>query len=155
MSADYSRLIQLKLVNMAAYIDELAPYLKGPLKDYLEVPGQRRIVERLVQIIVECSIDANGLLVEWAGEAPATTAYLSFEAVHRLGVIDDALLDRFRRYIGLRNRIVHDYDVLDNKIVFHSAKRLLEDAQQYVQAVYDYLTQKSIKQAENSEESAS
>ena len=144
MSADYSRLIQLKLVNMAAYIDELAPYLKKPLKDYLEVPGQRRIVERLVQVVVESAIDANGLLVEWASEAPPATAHLSFEAVHRLGVIDDALLDRFRRYVGLRNRIVHDYDVLDNKIVYHSAQRLLEDATKYVQAVYDHLSEKSI-----------
>lgn len=149
MSVDHSQLIKLKLTNLSAYLDELAPYLKPPLKDYLEVPGQRRIVERLVQVIVESTIDINGLLVRWAGEAPPATAYLSFEAVHRLGIIDDSLLDRFRRYVGLRNRIVHDYDVLDNKIVYHAAKRLIEDATKYGQAVNDYLARKPVSHTGN------
>jgi uncharacterized protein YutE (UPF0331/DUF86 family) len=140
MSVDYDRLIKQKLTNMASYVEEMRPYLQGPVKGYLKDSGRRRIVERLAQVIIESAIDTNGLLIERAGNVPPATAYRSFDSVHELGAIDDHLTARFHRYVGLRNRIVHDYDVLDNKIVYYSAKRLLDDAKQYIGSVYAYLS---------------
>lgn len=140
MSVDYDRLIKQKLTNMASYVKEMMPYLQEPVKAYLKDSGRRRIVERLAQVIVESAIDINGLLIERAGNVPPATAYRSFESVHKLGAIDDQLTARFHRHVGLRNRIVHDYDVLDNKIVYHSAKRLFDDAKQYIGSVYAYLS---------------
>ena len=140
MSVDYDCLIKQKLTGMASYIEELTPYLQVPVKRYLEDSGRRRIVERLAQVIIESAIDINGLLIERAGNVPPATAYCSFDSVSELGAIDDQLTARFHRYVGLRNRIVHDYDVLDSKIVYYSAKRLLEDAKQYIRSVYAYLS---------------
>jgi len=134
------RLIRQKLANIASYIEELAPYLDEPLSDYLAQPGRRRIVERLAQIIIESAIDTNNLLIVSLGGMAIPTARQSFEAVHRLQIIDDYLLTRFRRtYIGFRNRIVHDYDVLDSRIVYATVRRLLGDARKYVETVYSYL----------------
>ena len=137
-----TRLIQQKLMNMNSYIEELEPYLESSLEEYLKKPGQRRIVERLAQVIIESAIDTNNLLITASGGAPASTARESFAAVHALGVIDDYLLTRFRQtYVGLRNRIVHDYDVLDSRVVYLTARRLLEDARKYVGSVYRYLSE--------------
>ena len=98
------------------------------------------IVERLAQVIIESAIDTNNLLIVASGGAPASTARESFAAVHALGAIDDYLLTRFRQtYVSLRNRIVHDYDVLDNRVVYLTARRLMEDARKYVGSVYSYL----------------
>ena len=135
------RLIQQKLVNMDSYIEELGPYLESSLEEYLEKPGQRRIVERLAQVMIESAIDTNNVLIVATGGVPASTARESFATVHALGVIDDHLLTRFRQtYVGLRNRIVHDYDVLDNRLVYFTARRLMEDARKYVGSVYRYLS---------------
>ena len=136
------RLIQQKLVNMDSYIEELGPYLESSLEEYLEKPGQRRVVERLAQVIIESAIDTNNLLIVASGDAPASTARESFAAVHTLGIIDSYLLTRFRQtYVGLRNRIVHNYDVLDNRVVYLTAGRLMEDARKYVGSVYRYLSE--------------
>lgn len=140
MSVDYDRLIKQKLTNIASYVEEMTPYLQVPVEGYLKDSGRRRIVERLAQVIVESAIDINSLLIEQAGNVPPATAYRSFDSVHELDAIDDQLTARFHRYVGLRNRIVHDYDVLDNKIVYYSAKRLLDDAKQYIGSVYAYLS---------------
>jgi uncharacterized protein YutE (UPF0331/DUF86 family) len=140
MSVDYDHLIKQKLTNMASYVEEITPYLQVSVKEYSEDLGRRRIVERLAQVIVESAVDINGLLIERAGNVPPATAYRSFDSVHELGAIDDQLTARFHRYIGLRNRIVHDYDILDNKIVYYSVKRLLEDAKQYIRSVYACLS---------------
>ena len=94
----------------------------------------------MAQVIIESAIDTNNLVIVASGGAPASTARESFAAVHALGVIDDHLLTRFRQtYVGLRNRIVHDYDVLDNRVVYLTAKWLLKDARKYVGSVYRYL----------------
>jgi uncharacterized protein YutE (UPF0331/DUF86 family) len=137
-----TRLIQQKLMNMDSYIEELEPYLESSLEEYLKKPGQRRIVERLAQVIIESAIDTNNLVIAASGDAPASSARECFAAVHAMGVIDDYLLTRFRQtYVGLRNRIVHDYDVLDSRVVYLTARRLLEDARKYVGSVYRYLSE--------------
>ena len=142
MDVRQTRLIQQKLMNMDSYIEELEPYLESSLEEYLKKPGQRRIVERLAQVIIESAIDTNNLVIAASGDAPASSARECFAAVHALGVIDDYLLTRFRQtYVGLRNRIVHDYDVLDSRVVYLTARRLLEDARKYVGSVYRYLSE--------------
>lgn len=139
MDTEHIHLIRQKLTNLIAYVDELAPYLAPPYQTYQKAPGRRRIVERLAQVIVECAIDTNGMLLVDAGQRPAQSARQSFDAIHQLDIVDKHLLSRFRRYVGMRNRIVHDYDRLDDHTLFHSARRLLDDARSYVVQVHNYL----------------
>jgi uncharacterized protein YutE (UPF0331/DUF86 family) len=140
MDKSQVQLIQQKLVNMDGYLQELTPYVGIPLPTYLKQPGQRRIVERLVQVIVESAIDTNNLLLAASGSLPTSSARDSFDAVCNLGAIDDRLRVRFNRtYVGLRNRIVHDYEALDNRMVYAAARRLLKDAAKYIQSIRRYL----------------
>lgn len=139
MDVERVDLIRRKLGNMTAYVDELSPYLAVSYREYRERLGNRRIVERLAQVIVECATDVNGLLLSGASQPPAQSARQSFEAMHELGVIDQHLSSSFQRYAGMRNRIVHDYDRLDNRLLFHSARRLLDDARTYVVQVHGYI----------------
>ncbi|MFQ6100649.1 MAG: DUF86 domain-containing protein [Anaerolineae bacterium] len=139
MDTQQAHLIRRKLTNLTAYVKELAPYLSASYQEHRERPGNRRIVERLAQVIVECAIDINGMLLISTEQPPAQSARQSFEAIHQLGIIDEHLLPRFRRYVGMRNRIVHDYDRLDNRTLFYSARRLLDDARAYIVQVHGYL----------------
>ena len=137
-----ARLIQQKLANQTAYVAELKPYVEPDYADYQRRPGYNRITERLVQIIIESAIDINEKLIEAMNQPPPATARESFETVSRLGVIDDDVASVFRQtYVGLRNRIVHAYEQLDNHIVYYNAKRLLDDAERYIAAVQHFLDQ--------------
>ena len=103
---------------------------------------RQRAVERVCQVIIECAIDANALLVSGSGEAPPASAREGFQAVREMGAINDEVLRRFERtYVGFRNRVVHDYEQLDNAIVFRTAQRLLQDALRYVQCLSSYLSE--------------
>jgi len=139
MDVEHANLIRRKLTNLTAYVDELAPYVAVSYQQYREHPGRRRIVERLAQVIIECAIDVNGMLLIGTGQPPAQSARQSFEIIHQLGIIDEQGLSRFRRHVGMRNRIVHDYDRLDNRTLFHSARRLLDDVRAYVVQVHSHL----------------
>ena len=132
-------LIEVKLATLEDYLNELAPHLDATETAYLNSRNERRIVERLAQVIVDSAIEANFLLSQrFAEEVPATERQ-SFEEAHALGAIDAHLLDRFQRHVGFRNRIVGDFDVLDNRLVYTVSQRLLNDARVYVQSVRDFM----------------
>jgi len=140
MEPQKERLIREKLANMENYIQELEEYFPDTLKEYLKSKPTRRLVERAAQMVVESAIDTNSMLVEAAGQVPPSSAYESFVMTQELGAINEYLMARFQRYVGMRNRIVHDYDVLDHKTVFYAVRRLLKDAPTYIRSVRRYLS---------------
>lgn len=140
MESQQSALIHEKLTRLAEYIEELSPYLAQPYARYVGRRGDQRIVERLAQIIVEMASDTNELLIAEAQGIPALHARASFEQARDLGVLPSALAERFiGRYVRMRNLIVHQYDRLDVRTVFHTSRRLVKDAGAYVVAVRRYL----------------
>jgi uncharacterized protein YutE (UPF0331/DUF86 family) len=142
IDARIAYLVQQKLGNQAEYLAELKPYVALEYAGYRRQIGYNRVTERLVQIIVESAIDINEKLIEAMNEPPSATARESFEMVCHFGVIDDELSAAFRKtYVGLRNHIVHDYEKLDDHVVYFNARRLLDDATHYITAVRRFVEQ--------------
>ena len=133
-----SGLVQRKLELLAGFLAELEPLARPGRR-----PGgnlERRAMERLVQVVVEAAIDVNGLLLAARSLPPPGSARDSFVSVRDAGLLPRDLAERFiASYVGLRNRIVHDYDALDPSLVARSASRLLADARAYARAVASHL----------------
>jgi uncharacterized protein YutE (UPF0331/DUF86 family) len=140
MDSRTAELIRKKLDYLERTLAEIAPYLKAGYAEYARQSAYRRATERLVQIIVEIAGDTSEILLQAAGRPAPGSLREALTGICDLGVIDAALLDRFNRtYVGLRNRIVHDYETLDNRVLFNSARRLRKDAHTFLQAVTHYL----------------
>ena len=141
MGTQEKALIREKLTRLAEYVEELSPYVKQTYSRYAGRKSDQRIVERLAQIIVETTIDTNDLLIADARDAPAPHARASFQQVRDLGILPAALAETFiDRYVRMLNLIVHEYDRLDKRTVFHSSQRLIKDARGYVAAVTRFLS---------------
>lgn len=129
-------LLQRKLISLAAYLDELDATLPAAVAAYTTATTVRRAAERLVQVVVEAAIDAGDLLLAAEGRMVGETAREIFEALHAAGIIDDPLRRRFAyEYSALRNRIVHDYDELDDALVWQAARQLVPDGRALVAAL--------------------
>ncbi len=132
-------LIERKLTLLVSYLEELSS-LVGDGSGGLPGNTERRAIERLVQLLVEVATDVNGIIAASKGIRPPATARESFVAVRDAGVLDSRLAERFiASYVGLRNRIVHDYDTLDVGLTVRAAARLLQDAAEYGREVRRYL----------------
>lgn len=59
----------------------------------------------------------------------------SFTVLHECGVIDDALAGRLRGLAGLRNRLVHVYDEIDDVRVHEALTAGLADLDAFATAV--------------------
>ncbi|MBI5485945.1 MAG: DUF86 domain-containing protein [Deltaproteobacteria bacterium] len=136
--ASRSALLQRKLELLAGFLAELEPLVRPGRQ-----PGgnlERRAMERLVQVVVEAAIDVNGLLLAARSLPPPGSARESFVSVRDAGLLPKNVAERFiLSYVGLRNRIVHDYDTLDPSLVARAASRLLSDARAYARAVASHL----------------
>jgi uncharacterized protein YutE (UPF0331/DUF86 family) len=66
-----------------------------------------------VQVLIENAIGKAKLLIKAHNEAVPVSAYDTFTALARCGLIDAAALPNWNAVIGLRNRIVHDYMNID------------------------------------------
>lgn len=128
MDTDAIDLIRTKLSGLFMYLAELEEELPATAEEYLS--GGRLLhgfVER------RCQVAAEGMPV------PATSRE-AIEALHQLGVTDEETTRRFAgTFVGFRNRLVHDYDQVDQRIVYHTARRLIDYGRRYAAALAAYV----------------
>lgn len=99
----------------------------------------RKATERLLQELIEAAIDINTHLIVGSGKAGPDDYYASFILAGQYGLIPAALAGELAPSAGLRNRLVHEYDILDRSLVLESAKKALSLYARYVEAVERYL----------------
>jgi len=131
--------VRQKLVSLIQYLDEIAPLTQITLAEYRADFVRRHAVEKLIELIVEFASDINRHLVEGAGKAAPQTYYNTFEEVAHLKVISVSLAARLGATTGLRNRLVHGYEDVDDELVHQALKPLARNYRKYVIAIEEYL----------------
>jgi len=109
--------LQLYLKEVIIHINEYELEL-NELKQ-LTVLNNRdyRAAERLLQLLTEVSI---GLAKHWLKslkKESGSNAYQTYMALQDLGIITNKELIEWRKIIGLRNSLVHDYLNVDKSII--------------------------------------
>jgi uncharacterized protein YutE (UPF0331/DUF86 family) len=132
-------LVRRKLTAIARNLADLAPIAMLTPSEYAADRLRRKAVERLLQEVVEAAVDANLHLLRTLGADLPTDYYTSFLAVGRHGVITPELAQRLAPAAGLRNRLVHEYDEIDDLIVLAAVGRAQRDFGDYVAAVERFL----------------
>ena len=138
MSVD-AELVTRKLVLITGDLDRLrAIHGHGP-DHYLASPFEQAVVERLLERIITRMIDINYHLITANGHPPPSDYHASFQLLVGEGILDAAFAGRIARAAGLRNRLVHDYDDLDQRLLFGALADALADVPAYAAAVHGYL----------------
>lgn len=109
--------------------------------EYVRDVFKRKAAERLLQEIVEAAVDINTHIVVQTGHQSPSDYYQSFIAIGELGVITMDLAEKLAPSAGLRNRLVHEYDIIDHLIVFRAIKTAVDVYPEYVRAIENYLAQ--------------
>jgi uncharacterized protein YutE (UPF0331/DUF86 family) len=119
-----------KVAQLRDYHRELNSWLSHPPAEPLT-----RVLERMVQLVVECAVDAGDLWLDERGRPLGQSAMNVFQGLHNAGVLDTDMLERFRVHVKVRNRIVHDYDVIRPEEVRASAEGLSQDIPELIRAL--------------------
>ncbi len=125
--------IHHRLELLAGYLRELQRLQDLPVTEYLrhEVYAGRY----LVQVAAQTCIDlANHVIASEGWRGPRDFGD-SFTVLHEHGIIDEALAGRLRGLAGLRNRLVHVYDEIDDVRVHEALSAGLPDLDAFAVAV--------------------
>ncbi|OGT90093.1 MAG: hypothetical protein A2286_03450 [Gammaproteobacteria bacterium RIFOXYA12_FULL_61_12] len=119
---------------MAAYVAEVRDHVSGYGAELDALAAQARsgflttrdflALERLLQVVIETAIGMAKRWVSQSGRVTPADGYRAFEVLVELGHLPEAALLEWRKVIGLRNALVHDYLNLDREVL----RSVLKDA---------------------------
>ncbi len=146
MDEVHARLIRQKLVYLAERLEKLESFMVPAFEEYKGEPWRPAAVERAAQVVIDTVIGTNHILLRACDKPPAASSWDSFRKVQELGIIGPELAERFiKSYVGLRNRLVHLYEPLDDRLVFETVQGLVEDARRYLEEVAGFVEVESGK----------
>ncbi|MCL6591022.1 MAG: DUF86 domain-containing protein [Firmicutes bacterium] len=137
---EHSDVIRRKLINLTGYIQELEPFQSYTYEHYVSNYFVKRTGERLVQLIVENMVDINSIIISAKKNQPPPKDYFSsFEIMGRLNVLPKDFASELAPCTGMRNRLVHEYDKIEDQIVFESIAKLIEATMEYIKFIKKYM----------------
>ncbi len=140
MSPVDASIIRRKLEHIVAALAGLRPLSSLNLDEYRARFYERKAAERLLQEAIEAALDVNAhLIAELAGTVPEES-HQGFLGMVEVGVLAPDLARSLAPSAGLRNRLVHEYDAIDDAKVLEAIGTLLRLYPRYVQAVEAHLT---------------
>ena len=128
-----------KLIRMNEYIIQLKKIRPGTYKEYLDDITARYAVERLMQLIVDLSLDINNILLAYNKKPAASDFFNSFIDIAQEGVLKEDFAISIAPSTGLRNRLVHDYETVNNEIVYNSIEKTIKMYSAYMMEINRYI----------------
>jgi uncharacterized protein YutE (UPF0331/DUF86 family) len=129
--------VRRKLMRIRESLETLRRLLALPALDEIG----RAALERSLQTCIDAAIDVNGHLLVGSGHPPPANSHQSFlDLAGRLRLLPEDLSRELAPSAGLRNRLVHRYDELDDGKVLEGARNAVRLFPRYATAVEALVT---------------
>jgi uncharacterized protein YutE (UPF0331/DUF86 family) len=128
-------LIRRKMRLILTDLDDLRVLGEKDIQDYLSSRTDELVAERLLERMIGRMIDINYHLIVESGGMPPSDYHESFVRLADLGVLSHERLREIARCAGLRNRLAHEYDMIDPQVVHAAIRTALTDIPEYLRAL--------------------
>lgn len=139
MSPIDKAIIRRKLAVIIENLNALGPISGMTREEYIQDVYKRKATERLLQELIEAAIDINIHLIVQTGNIAPDDYYRSFIDAGRLKIIPIELAEKLAPSAGLRNRLVHEYDLIEHAIVLDAVQMAEELYSEYVKQVEGFI----------------
>jgi len=124
-----------KLIKMEKYISELETFKPDTFNEYKNDQLKRYAIERLIQLIIDLALDVNNTLIKKSDRYPAQDYYSSFLELIDLEILSEEFAEDIAPSTGIRNRLVHEYEEVDNKVVYQNLDELIKYYLSYIKYI--------------------
>lgn len=132
-------MVRRKLVKLKQYIDELEICKGLTLPEYKKDIPKKRLAERDIQLIVECASDINCHILVEKGQPPPKDYHSSLAKLTELEIYPEEFAGKITPSAGLRNRLIHEYEEIEDEIVHKNVPVIIKTYKRYVVYVEKYL----------------
>ncbi len=142
MSPVEAEIVRRKLAVMIESLKALEPIKEMEKDEYIGDIYKRKATERLLQELIEAAIDINTHIIVQTGNAAPDDYYESFIRAGELKIISMGLAEKLAPSAGLRNRLVHEYDLLEHSMVLDAVRMAEHLYPKYIKEIDDYISRK-------------
>jgi uncharacterized protein YutE (UPF0331/DUF86 family) len=135
MTSVQKAVVERKLDSIRTNLADIQTIVDRGEESYVKNGLDRKVVERSLQLVIEAAVDINLHILKERFQVIPDDSAASFDQMAQQGLLPLPLAKEAAPSVGLRNRIVHEYDVLDSVRVFDGAKKALRIFPEYVRAV--------------------
>lgn len=128
--------IQNKLSRVEEYLTKLEQITPDNFEAYNKDWKVQMAAERLLQILIEIIIDTADRLIALKNWGPTVSSSESIRLMALKKVISSE--EPYLKMVKFRNFIVHDYERVDNAIVYAILTKSLDDIRRFRDEILDY-----------------
>ena len=130
-----------RLADIQQYLDEIEPLTDKTFEEYKKDYLLRHAVERLIELIVEAGLDINSLILMDAQQRPPRTYRASYLRLASLDIVSQEMAQELANLVGLRNRLAHEYEEIQDREVFKKMPIVHQLFREYVARVAAHVRQ--------------
>lgn len=128
-----------KLLKLKEYIEQLERVRPKTYEEYISDITVKYTVERIIQLIVDVALDINNTILAYMKKPPAADYFNSFIDLSECGVLDCTFAASIAPSTGLRNRLVHEYEKINDEIVFNSIEKIIDMYKNYMMLISKFI----------------
>ena len=132
-------LIIRKMALISEDLEEVQALAKLTVEEYKGDRINEVVAERYLERMIGRMIDVNYHIATEEGKPPPRDYYQSFVDLAEIGVMPRDFAEKIAPCAGLRNRIVHEYDVIDSEKVYEGLKAAANDIPRYLKYINDFI----------------
>lgn len=132
-------LVERKVTLILGELENIRQLASLPLAQYLADPRNEALAERYLERVIGRAIDINYHLVSEVLLIAPKDYGESFLLLERIGLLDAGEARGFARLAGLRNRITHEYNGIDERLIHEALAEVAAALPRYLSAVRGYL----------------
>ena len=132
-------LILRKIKLIGEDLKRLKPLSFLSFRDYKKDYRNEILAERYLERIIGRLIDINYHLIVEIQKLPPKDYFESFIFLGRLKIISLKLAKKLAKSAGLRNRLAHEYNGIDERLVHQAIKNCFHDLPKYLKQTNNFL----------------
>jgi len=134
-----------KIMHIERRISQIDNWISGYSDlDFIDDEKTKLAVYKAFQEAVESVMDVIAMSCKDSG-IPPKDDYSNIEALADTGVLDKELMELLIEANGLRNRLAHHYNKLNDRTAFESIKELLDTLLKFTEVIEEWIA-KNLKQ---------
>ncbi len=123
--------LSTRLNALEGYLAELRPFESYSREQFIKQPELHHLAERILHLACECVIDTAYHVISDLGFRHPTSYRDAIEVLQNESIIDEALAERLKGWMGFRNVLVHFYIDIDHGQSYDAIVEELGDLQQF------------------------
>lgn len=131
--------VESKLAHIAGYVEDLRRLKDLSLEDYQSDVLRKRGIEKTLINLVQAATDINNYLLARVAEAASADNFGSFVELGEQDILPRDFAEKIAPAAGLRSRLVHEYQRIDDAVVRDCIPLAIEQFTAYSMHIRRYL----------------